>query len=212
MKIVAISDVHERWHNLHIPECDVLISAGDYSFRGDLSVVREFHKWLHLQPSKHVISVQGNHELWVERNYGLSKLVAEESCPGVHFLEEGDVEIDGIKFYGSAITPRFFNWAYNRDRGLDIKKHWDKIPDNTDILITHGPPKGIMDLTPDYENVGCDDLLKRVSEINPKYHIFGHLHGCYGILKRYNTTFINASICDEDYKASNKPIEFEVTK
>src|SRR5271170_4285418 len=97
MKICAISDVHCKWNKVTIPECDLLISAGDYSFLGERHIVRDFHKWLHKQPAKEIISVQGNHEKWVEKNFQLAKQAAEEACPGVHFIDEGLVEIDGLR-------------------------------------------------------------------------------------------------------------------
>lgn len=210
MKIVAISDVHCRWNKLIIPECDILISCGDYSFKGEKHVVKDFHKWLDKQPVKHIISVQGNHELWVEKNFLEAKQVAQEACPRVHFIEEDEVIIDGIKIFGSAWTPWFHSWAYNAHRGDEIKCHWDKIPNDTNILITHGPPYKILDelVFPNGEGkghfVGCEVLLKKVQEIKPDLHFFGHIHNWGGReIHQDGTSFYNASICDEQYYPSN---------
>jgi Icc-related predicted phosphoesterase len=208
MRIVAISDIHERWHNIAIPECDLLISAGDYSFHGSPNIVKLYHEWLDQQPATHIISVQGNHETWVEKNFGEAKKIALEACPHVHFIDEGLVEIDGIKIYCSAITPMFFNWAWNRARGEEIKAHWDMIPMDTNILISHGPPYGILDIVPwvdgtPKERVGCQDLLDAVKRIKPDLHIFGHIHHSHGEHHEDGTSFYNVSIYDERYAPSN---------
>lgn len=208
MRIVAISDVHERWNAIKIPECDILISAGDYSFHGSPVAVNHFHKWLNEQPAKHIISVQGNHEVGVEKNFELMKDLAIMACPRVHFIEEGLVVIDGINIWCSAITPWFHNWAYNRNRGEDIQKHWTRIPDSTNILITHGPPKGILDVVPyadgtPKEEVGCEDLLVRIKEVKPDLHFFGHIHHSHGQKHVDGTSFYNVAICDEMYMATN---------
>lgn len=211
-KIVCISDVHGKWNKLEIPECDLLISAGDYSFIGETHLVKDFHKWLNKQPAKNIISIQGNHEKAVEKNFNFYKQLALEECPRVHFIDEGLVEIDNLKIWCSAITPWFHNWAWNRYPGEEIKKHWDLIPNNIDIVVTHGPPYGILDGVPEFNNssgeveirhCGCPQLLKKIIEIKPKLHIFGHIHFSHGIFKNDNTTFINASICDEEYKPTN---------
>ena len=102
------------------------------------------------------------------------------------------------------------DWAFNKKRGTEIAKFWKKIPSNTDILITHGPPFGKLDTNANQYKTGCDDLLKTVEKIKPKYHIFGHIHEAYGMLETNATTFINASILDEHYKIKNSPIVFEI--
>lgn len=208
MKIVAISDVHTRWKDLVIPNCDVLISAGDFSFRGEPWVVKNFHEWLNKQPATHIISIMGNHELGVEKDFGMSKQLALQACPRVHFIEEGEVIIDGVKFYGSAITPFFCDWAYNRLRGPDITRHWDMIPRDTNVLVSHGPPYGILDIVPysngvPKERAGCHDLLAAVKEIKPDLHIFGHIHHSHGQHHEDGTSFYNVSICDEMYCPTN---------
>jgi Icc-related predicted phosphoesterase len=213
MKICLISDVHGQWNKLTIPECDLLISAGDYSFRGEQHMVKDFHKWLDKQPAKNIISLQGNHEKWVETNFQLAKDMATKECPRVNFIDEGLVEIEGLKIWCSAITPYFCNWAWNRYRGDDIKKHWDRIPIDTDILVTHGPAFGILDKvemlgSPNCgENVGCVDLKIAIDKLTKlKYHVFGHIHNMYGMETEGSVTYINASICDDDYKPKNAPI------
>lgn len=113
--------------------------------------------------------------------------------------------MERITIWGSPITPEFHNWAFNRKRGEEINKHWQLIPNNTDILITHGPAFGILDKIFQNQNVGCEDLLKSVENINPKYHIFGHIHEGFGTTQNQNTTFINASSLDYNYKMRKTP-------
>lgn len=220
MKIVFISDVHSKFNKIEVPKSDILISCGDYSFKGESHEVRNFHHWLNKQDATHIISVQGNHEKGVERDFGLSKQMALEKCPKVHFIDEGLIEIGGFKIWCSAITPYFHNWAWNRYRGDDIKKHWDKIPLDIDILVTHGPPMGVLDQVERFngpkceweiENVGCRDLLDKIQQLKQlRVHAFGHIHSGYGVIKAGDITYINASICDEQYRPINKPIVFEL--
>lgn len=208
MRLVAISDVHEKWHNLKIPPCDILISAGDYSFHGYPNVVKHFHEWLNKQEAKHIISVQGNHEQWVEKNFEDAKRIALQACPAVHFMEEGLVEIEELKIWCSSMTPWFHDWAYNRHRGQEIKKHWDLIPSDTNILVTHGPPEGILDAIYNANGipkgrVGCYDLRDAVKRIKPDVHIFGHIHSDYGEHHEDGTSFYNVAICDDMYLPSH---------
>jgi Icc-related predicted phosphoesterase len=216
MKIVAMSDVHNRYQKIIIPTCDLLISCGDYSSMGRLHEVKNFHKWIDKQPATHIISCQGNHELQVEKNFQISKQVALEECPRAHFLDEGPLEIEGVKIWCSAITPFFCNWAWNRFRGPYIKEHWDRIPEDIDILVTHGPPYGILDTvyntdgTPK-EHVGCQDLYSRIWYLKKiKLHFFGHIHNEYGHKELNGVKFYNASICDETYNPVNLPTVVEI--
>ena len=208
MRIVGISDVHNRWQNLIIPECDVLVSAGDYSFHGEPAVVKAYHEWLHEQPAKRIISGQGNHEEWVETHFEEAKEIAKLACPRVDFLAEGGLTIDDVNFWYSAITPYFHNWAWNRHPGPEIDEHWKKIPEGTNILITHGPPYGILDVVPYWdgtpkERVGCWNLKARIKQIKPDIHIFGHIHHSHGEMHEDGVSYYNVAICDEMYTPSN---------
>lgn len=211
MKIVFISDTHGRWKKIKIPPCDLLISTGDYSFVGEINLIQDFHAWLKQQPAKHIISLQGNHETWVESNFDVAKAIAEGHCSGVHFLAEGLVEIEGLKIWGSAVTPYFRDWAWNRHPGEDIQAHWDKIPTDTDVLITHGPPYGILDkVIGRFDHLGCPQLAKKIEEIKPKIHAFGHIHSGHGTLEQNGTIFVNSAICDEEYAPNYQPIVVEL--
>ncbi len=223
MRCVAISDTHNRHKKITIPECDLLIHAGDYSFQGAKSEVENFYEWLGEQPAKHKISVQGNHERGVECDFEGMKAIATRLCPNVHFMDEGLVEIEGRKIWCSAWTPYFHNWAYNAMTTLEdanklqkpyIKDIWDRIPDDTEILITHGPPYGVLDDVMRMNinwNVGCSDLMKRIYQLDKlKVHIFGHIHEGHGSRVLDGKHFYNVAICDSWYLASNPITEIEL--
>lgn len=211
LKIIAISDTHNRYRELVVPECDILISTGDYSFTGTIKDTYEFHEWLDKQPARYVISIMGNHELGVEKDFNLHKKIALEKCPVVHFIEEGLVEIEGLKIWCSAYTPFFCDWAYNVVGDVELKRHWDRIPEGIDILATHGPPHGMLDevfTPPSYqEHVGCRELWEAVLRIKPKAHIFGHTHYNYGQKEFNGIKFYNVANCGENYKIQRQPTE-----
>ena len=208
MRIAMISDVHEQWHDLKIPECDVLISAGDYSYTGKRYVVVEFHKWLSKQNAENIISVQGNHELWVEKHWDEASSLVHEIDPRIWFVDTGHKIIDGVSFFCSAVQPEFGNWAWNKKRGPELAAHWARIPSNTEVLVTHGPPYGVLDVsTSKYAtkgHLGCKDLLDKISYLDHlKLHVFGHIHGSSGEQDIEGIRFVNAAICDEDYLPFN---------
>lgn len=211
MKLVAISDTHNRHNRLKIPPCDLLIHAGDWSFRGTWSEVTEFADWLEKQPAKHIVVIPGNHEKFFEEAMPYSLEWIKDRCPRAHLLIEESVTIEGINIYGSPITPFFHNWAWNRYID-EIKVHWDKIPEDTDILITHGPPANILDDLILGGNVGCYHLLDRVKEVEPDLHFFGHIHFAHGNKVVGKTHFYNVSCCDEDYVCNQGYTELEYTK
>src|SRR5690625_1620059 len=143
MKIVAISDTHGRHADIVFPKGDMLIHAGDVSSRGTRTQVADFIDWFARQPHKYKIFIAGKHDFFLEQAdvQEIKELIPE----GIIYLNDSGVEIEGIKFWGSPVTPWFYNWAFNRDRGEEIKQHWDLIPDDIRVLITHGPPSRILD-------------------------------------------------------------------
>lgn len=214
MKIVAISDTHSQHNNLQIPPCDILIHSGDityFSKKGHQEVI-DFLTWFARQPAKHKIFCGGNHDILLEKEEKFFKSVMP---PGVTYLNDSEITVEGIRIWGSPITPWFYDWAWNRQRGIDIQKHWNKIPEGIDILFTHGPPKGIMDYT-NGQNVGCDNLLEALKRIQPKIHIFGHIHVTYGVksvkIEENEIAFFNAAMVNSGYKIVNKPHVINYTK
>lgn len=195
-----------------VPEGDVLIHAGDITMQGHPGKVAKFLAWFGEQPHQHKIFIAGNHDWIFETQSQIAReMVAQWN---ITYLEDSGCEIGGIKFWGSPVTPEFMSWAFNRNRGANIKKHWDLIPVDTDVLITHGPPGEILDQcvygSKDYGHVGCEDLYQAVDRITPEFHIFGHIHGSYGQRMLGGTTYINASVVNEAYKVVNKPIVVEI--
>jgi Icc-related predicted phosphoesterase len=198
MHLTLISDTHGFHKALKLKGGDMLIHAGDVSKRGEEYEILAFLDWFGRQDYTHKIFIAGNHDFFFEecREEDIMDLIPS----GVTYLNDSGVEIEGLKIWGSPITPTFFNWAFNRDRGQDIAAHWKKIPKDTDILITHGPPFGILDCTIQQMRVGCEDLLKSVEKIKPKLHVFGHIHEDFGLKEKGKTTFVNASCVDINYE------------
>lgn len=208
LKIVAISDTHGQHRSLKLSKGDIIIHAGDVSRSGRPEQIQDFLDWFANLKFRHKIFIAGNHDFFFEKAHAdvIDKMILE----GIIYLNDSSVEIEGIKIWGSPITPWFNDWAFNRDRGSEIKKHWDLIPDSTDILITHGPPFGILDETVYGKRTGCEELLLRVYQIKPKYHIFGHIHEDYGSFTKGETTFVNASVLDDWYEMRNEAVEISV--
>lgn len=207
MKLVCISDTHEQHKDLEIPDGDVLIHAGDATWIGDEEPTSDFFNWFMEQPHKNKIFIAGNHDFRFSEKF---KTMEFSHDHGIHYLENEEINIGGKRFWGSPITPTFGDWAFMEDRGHRIRKYWNMIPKNIDALITHGPPMGILDETPRHQHVGCEDLMFAVEKVKPLVHIFGHIHHGYGRLQHMGITFVNASICDEDYAPVNTPIVVEI--
>ncbi len=203
-KLVLFSDTHGYHEKIVVPDGDFLIFAGDMcggSKPRSLSEVQSFLSWMSAQPHRHKILIAGNHDWAFELEAHLINVP-----DNLHYLQDSGLELGGLKIWGSPVQPMFYRWAFNRERGSDIRKHWDLIPDDIDILITHGPPLGILDHVAHGNPVGCRDLLKAVVEINPRVHVFGHIHEGYGQQTLDDTIFVNACICDRDYSPVNSPI------
>jgi len=209
MKLTFISDTHSEHSKLNLGSGSVLIHCGDLTKSGSIEELKDFSSYMKNQDFEHKIVVAGNHDFCLEdeRKSEAEGILAQN---GIIYLNDNGVEINGLHFWGSPIQPTFFNWAFNRDRGLDIKSHWDLIPENTNILITHGPPFGILDQCKNGQNVGCRDLLNKVKKLNLKVHAFGHIHESYGIETQNKHTYLNASSLDENYKMTNEPITLEL--
>lgn len=202
MKIVCISDTHGLHNQVKVPDGDLLIHAGDLTNSGAYKEAITALNWISTLPHKYKVVIAGNHDFCFEKG----------SMPipdGVTYLENSGVEIEGFKIWGSPITPWFHDWAFNRHRGEEIKKYWDMIPDDTDILVTHGPSKGILDKNMEDQNVGCEDLGVRLSQLEfCLLHVFGHIHEGYG--EHESGVYVNACVVNRYYQVVNKPIEVEL--
>jgi len=211
MKLTFFSDTHSKHHDVtDLTGGDILIHCGDITRKGDLKELEDFAEFMSIQDYTHKIVIAGNHDFCFEdERSDKAETILEDHR--IIYLNDCGIVIDGLKIWGSPIQPEFFNWAFNRRRGEEIKKHWDLIPSDTNILITHGPPHGISDLCAHGERVGCEELLLKVNELTDlSVHAFGHIHEGYGINTINDVQFINACSLDERYRYCNKPISIEL--
>ena len=209
MKCVAISDTHSNFPT--IPDGDVFIHAGDATWSGTERELEVFSYWLQMLPHKHKIYVPGNHD----RSMELDPHDHLFKDYGVHVLIDEAVIIEGIAFYGSPRTREFHNWAFMY-KPEEAKAIWDKIPYSTHVLITHGPPYGILDLAygsihePQGIHVGCPELLRAIEDMAPLFCVTGHVHESGGVLERNGTTFMNVAHLDEFHRPTRPAMVFEV--
>jgi Icc-related predicted phosphoesterase len=213
MHVVCTSDTHGFVNELlkfrtNPPKADIFIHAGDITNQNDTAELKKINEWLGTVPCKYKIVIAGNRDGIIEK---LGPEKTKNIFTNAIYLEDEQVEIEGIKIYGSPWSARFGEWSFMASRGKEIASKWKNIPTGMDIIITHGPPYGILDvaLNTGY-NAGCEDLLEAIKEKKPKYHIFGHIHEGYGSYKEGETTFINASVCNIQYIPKNKPINFNI--
>lgn len=198
MRILHISDTHSKHYLLkNLPKADIIIHSGDTSFVGSESEVLDFLNWFCDLDYPHKIFVAGNHDdcLYDGQIEGLPD--------NLYYLCHSGIEIEGVRFWG---VPLFMGDSFKEGRTEQIMA---QIPENTDVLISHGPPYGILDFD-DNINYGCQNLLKAVELVKPQYHLFGHIHANHGIQKIGQTTFVNSAIMNEMYEFVNKPKLFEI--
>jgi len=214
MKIWHISDTHTMHGWLQVPEVDMVIFSGDCSNPSNPYLnepeVRNFIEWYASLPIKYKIFVAGNHDTSIEK-----KLVtpADFTSNGIVYLENASTSIEGLNIWGTPVTPAFgYGWAWNRGRDK-MDKLWKSIPNNTDVVVSHGPPKGVLDLSynraNDLEFCGCSAMKKHMLRLQPKAVLFGHIHNFQditnaGTMKVYgcDTIFSNGS-CAHDGKFMN---------
>ena len=218
MKILTISDTHNQHEFIPLKyidntdgDIDMLIHAGDMSSTGSRAEITKFFDWFSLQPFKHKIVIAGNHDFFFEQapEYEIESFLS--NYPNVIYLNDSGIEIDGYKIWGSPVTPYFNNWAFNKV-GDSIKKNWDLIPLDINILITHGPLYGYLDLVDYRYPKGCMYLLEKIKIMsNLKLHVFGHIHEGYGRIDLGNgLILINASVLDRSYIMKNLPLIIEL--
>lgn len=213
-KITFISDTHQK-HGLVTNDLiggDIIIHAGDIMTSGYYETeVINFCEWFSkLDNYEYKVFIGGNHDRLAEDNPNLFKRIVSE-YPNIIYLQDSEVVIDGIKIYGTPWQPEFYNWAFNLPRsGPGLYSKWELIPEDTDILITHGPPDTILDyVAQSMKHVGCEQLLERIMTIKPKVNVFGHIHQGYGSIRVNEIEFINASVLNERYNYANLPVNVE---
>lgn len=189
MRIVCVSDTHARHHLTQLPPGDILVHAGDVTSHGSLEDVEKFNEWLGKLPHAHKVVICGNHDFCFQERAA----EARARITNAVYLEDSGCELAGLTFYGSPWQPWFGGWAFNLPRGEALARVWANIPVGVDVLITHGPPEGILDRTRRGDFAGCRDLFDRVLEVKPRLHVFGHIHEAAGRTDIDDTVFVNAS-------------------
>ena len=211
MKINIIADTHCQHGAITVPECDILIHAGDACAHGNEQELRSFAIWFNNQTqAKTRLYIPGNHDRFVESYPDIAKLMFTD---GSKLLLDELVEVDGLRIFGTPWTPELCNWAFQGDdtggmkRGFrDLERHFGLLPD-CDVLVCHGPAFGIQDKTDMGDRVGSVFLLKAIHRIKPKLFACGHVHKQRGVWSDGTTKFVNACICDENYQPTRTPIE-----
>lgn len=225
MRLVCIADTHGLHDGLKVPDGDLLLYAGDWSsYRGSTEETTDFLYWLEsLAPRfQRVIAVAGNHDLPAEKA-GFA-LLAGHLAPSVTYLNDSGCEVMSLRIWGSPFAPTVGRgWAFMADRGADIQRHWDLIPPDTQVLVTHGGPMGILDDVEDVrwvpgsltfdrqivvKHVGCANLLSTLPRLTQlKLTVHGHLHLRGGkTMWRAGVSHVNACVVDESYRLTNPPV------
>lgn len=210
MVLTLISDLHNKYNQIfekHLLGGDIILCSGDMTSRGNFEEIELFCDWFSkLDNYKYKIFIAGNHD-WGFQRYPKSIDEILLKYPNIIYLEDSMIEVDGVKIWGSPWQPLFLNWAFNLPRGGEkLKSKWDMIPEDTDILITHGPPYGFLDQVHfSGQNLGCELLSERINIVKPKIHLFGHIHSGNGYVFDGDTHFFNGSILDEEYYYTYRP-------
>lgn len=217
MKITFISDTHTLHDQLtqDLPGGDLLIHSGDLMSSGySVEELINFCEWFDSIPNyKCKIFIAGNHD----RIFQIDPIFSKEiytKYKSIIYLQDESYTFEGVKIYGSPWQPEFYNWAFNLQRnGVDLEEKWSWIPNNTDILITHGPVHGYVDTVKGRtDHLGCEKLRERINVIKTKIHCCGHIHSGYGYSYNESTHFLNASVLNERYDYQNAPMTVEWNK
>ena len=222
VRFVCISDTHCSFPQL--PAGDVLLHAGDFSFLGTLPEVHEFNKYLGTLPFKHRIVIAGNHDVTLDLDLfeenvrsvpplrGVDAAFVKARLVNCTYLEDSGVEVEGYKVWGApGVYADGYCGAFTYQNPERLRPHWNKIPPDTDIIVTHSPPYGIMDIAW-RKNLGCPILLEKVNEVKPLVHLFGHIHEGRGHLVKDGVNFINAAICNEESIPAHQPFVFDLPR
>ncbi len=188
LRIVCLSDTHGFHARTHVPPGDVLIHAGDCTRHGTLPDIDDFNAWLGTLPHPHKVVIAGNHDFVFQD----SPAEARQRLTHAIYLEDAACTLAGLTIYGSPWTPTFYDWAFMLPED-QLAAKWGAIPSGLDILITHGPPRGILDRTHRGDAAGSASLLARVRAVKPRLHVFGHIHEAAGRTESDGILFLNAS-------------------
>lgn len=223
IRVVCISDLHTYQKSVQMPPGDLVVCAGDLTFRGYEHELKLIGQWFRSLPYEHMVTIAGNHDRCFEDSRAEAERwllgEADERIPNFYYLQDNgiELEINGIKvkIWGSPWQPWFGGWAFNLRDEEDLKEKWKLIPKDTDILITHGPPYKLRDQVSDFgsnpgQHVGCRELRKALQRVRPKIHVFGHIHEGYGLSRWGDTRIVNASVNTDRYNPTNPPIVLDI--
>lgn len=219
VRVLLLSDTHVIADKIPIssyPEVDIVVHAGDFSMKGRAKEVKAFLSWYQTIKAKHKVFICGNHETALDRNHkefekSTRELLFAKQYSDLIYLENLTGEVMGIKIFGSPYSPEFYGWGFPTPDDA-YKLYKEKITDDTDIVLIHGPPYGILDKCVDGTLAGCKILEKRLKECSPGMCVFGHIHEAYGIVEKNGTLFVNASNSDFHYDFTQKPIFVDIIK
>jgi Icc-related predicted phosphoesterase len=208
LRLVLLSDTHQLHREVDVPDGDVFIHAGDFTmFSESMKAVVDFNDWLGELPHRYKIVVPGNHEFFLEADPS-ERFMLDNA---IVLINEG-IEIEGVRIWGSPVTP-LYGEAFGLSFAKDRKRLYAQIPRDIDVLITHGPPFGILDTAPvSGLHEGCRELLRAVTRLRPKLHVFGHIHTAYGIFRTEHTRFVNASRLDLHDDPDKAPFVFDMPR
>lgn len=207
MKVVVISDTHGHHEGLGELTGDVMVHCGDFEMgsSGRAGPLQALDAWFARQRFRHVLCVGGNHDFLAEQRQARGESVFRHA----RCLCDETVEIDGFTFHGSPWVPELAHWAHYRN-ATALAAAWEQIPDQVDVLITHTPPRGILDRNSQGRACGCPLLRQRVSVVRPRVHCFGHIHASAGQVVEAETRFINATVVNSRYALARQPVSFEL--
>jgi Icc-related predicted phosphoesterase len=193
---------------LQVPDGDILVHAGDATLRGTKQELQDFNDWLGVLPHADKVFTGGNHDFLLQEDEPAARRTLSNAT---HVLIHGAAEVQGIRFFGSAWSPWFHDWAFNY-RFDEAEALWSQIPVGTDILVTHGPSFAVLDQVIRAPNprVGCPVLRDHIQRVKPKYHLAGHIHEQYGQQLVDGVTHMNGCILNHRYEVTNPPIVFDI--
>ena len=208
LTIVCISDTRELHRELDVPDGDILIHAGDFTmFSKSAAAIDDFNEWLGELPHRWKVLVPGNHEFFLESDPSRRRLISNATV----LINEG-VEVAGLKTWGSPTAP-LLGAVFGLSSPADRASLYAKIPGDVDVLVTHGPPYGILDRSPGaLHHAGCPQLLEAVTRLKPKLHVYGHVHGAHGIVSTEDTLFVNAALLGPDGDLDASPVVLRMPK
>lgn len=203
MRFVFLSDTHSRHAAIEVPAGDLVVHTGDFTLRGEHAECVGFLDWYGRLPHRFKVLIAGNHDFLAERDPDAFRALIP---PNVTYLEDSLATLEGLRIWGSPITPWFHDWAFNRRRGEPISQHWERIPEGIDVLAVHGPPSAVLDRTIRGDSVGCEDLTTHIARVRPRIVAFGHIHEAHGIVERDGIVYVNSCVLDVRHRIAKPPV------